>query len=88
MLTSVALCIRCSYHHYIPMGAMERVVVLYSSWVKTGANSLMSVRKRVKSVVLLNVGTPSSSAIIVTMREPVGVVWEEREGMDNNTHTN
>lgn len=29
---------------HIPMGAMERVVVLYSSWEKTGANSLMSVR--------------------------------------------
>ena len=68
------------------MGAMERVVVLYSSWVKTGANSLMSVRKRVKSVVLLNEGTPSSCAIVVTVREPAGVVWEEREGMDDNTH--
>ena len=56
------------------MGAMERVVVLYSSWVKTGANSLMSVRKRVKSVVLLNEGTPLSSATIVTMRDPAGVV--------------
>ena len=62
------------YHTHIPMGAMERVVVLYSSWEKTGANSLMSVRKRVKSVVVLNEGTPSSSATIVTVRKPAGVV--------------
>ena len=64
---------------HVPICAVERVVVAYSSWENMGAKSLMSVRERERSVVLVSEGTPRSSAMIVTVRELAGVVWEKME---------
>lgn len=63
---------------HVPMSAVERVVVVYSSWENMGAKSLMSVRKTERPVVLVSEGTPRSSATIVTARELAGVVWKKQ----------
>jgi len=64
---------------HVPMNAVERVVVVYSSWENMGAKSLMSVRKTERPMVLISEGTPRSSATIVTARELAGVVWKKKQ---------